>query len=292
MPKTPRLSILQFQQRFPSNDVCLERIFRDRFGKPTCPVCNRKDKYYKVAGRARYTCACGKHHIHPKSGTVFEGSDTDLVKWLFAIYLFSQSRNGVSALELSRELGVSYKCAWRIAKAVRSLMLEDPVLSGQVESDDGYMGWSKAGKRGRGAGGKTIVLAQAERGGAIRADVIPDVKGETITNVIEKTVAKGSLLMTDGWPSYKQATRELKLEHKTVDHAKKLWANPDGTHVNTVEAFFGQTRRSLDGTYHWVSQKYLPLYLAEFAFRQTHGRREDVHLFDLLLARAATPPRA
>ncbi len=285
----PRLTILQFQKEFPDDATCLEKLFRDRFGKPVCPKCGREDKYYRVRGLSKYACACGKHTISPKAGTVFAGSDTDLVKWFFAIYLFSQSRNGVAAMELQRELGVSYKCAWRMARAVRTLMRNDAErLSGDVEVDESMVGGHAP--RAEKMRNKSIVFAAVERGGSVKAEIIPDQTEETLLKATKRAVEPGSRLLTDKLRAYESLATYAGYRHEAVNHTAKEYVRGD-VHTNTVDGFFSQLSRSLSGTYHWVSQKHLPLYVAEFAFRQSYGRREDVHLFDLLLRRAEAPQR-
>ncbi|MFA6523218.1 MAG: IS1595 family transposase [Candidatus Peribacteraceae bacterium] len=284
--KKPVLSILRFHEEYPDNDTCLERLFNDRFPKPTCPVCKRVNQYHRIASRARFSCSCGKHHIFPKEGTIFEHSSTDLVKWFFAIYLFSQSRNGVAAKELQRELQVTYKTAWRMAKEIRKLMNDEPVLqSGEVEADETWIG----GKRRRGEPeNKTIVFGTVERKGNVNASIVKDCTEESLLHPIRDCVAKGSKLLTDDWRAYKSIANIEGYDHSSVNHSARQYA--DGTtHTNTIEGFWSQLKRSIDGTYHVVSPKYLSSYLGEFVFRYNNGRRDDCHLFDLLLGRVTLP---
>jgi transposase len=134
--KQVRYSILKFQQKFKDNDICLEYLFRTLYKKPKCPSCKRVDAYYHRKGTSHYVCACGDHSISPKVGTIFYKSDTDLYKWFFAMYLMAISENGVAAKKLERELKVTYKTAWRIAKKLRSLMAQFPgIFNGIVKTD-------------------------------------------------------------------------------------------------------------------------------------------------------------
>lgn len=123
--KTIKYTIKEFQEQFPNDDVCLNYIFESKYGKDyPCPICG-KGKFYRIKKRKCYACANCGHQLHPTAGTIFHKSETKLTKWFFAIFLFSQSKNGVSAKEIERHLGVTYKTAWRIAKQIRLLMSED-----------------------------------------------------------------------------------------------------------------------------------------------------------------------
>ncbi|MDD4627947.1 MAG: IS1595 family transposase [Candidatus Peribacteraceae bacterium] len=286
--KKPILSILRFHEEYPDNDTCLERLFRDRFPKPVCPVCKRVNQYHRIASRARFSCSCGKHHIFPKEGTIFEHSSTDLVKWFFAIYLFSQSRNGVAAKELQRELQVTYKTAWRMAQEIRKLMNDEPVLqTGEVEADETWIGGKAKGWKNRNTN-KTIVFGSVQRKGKVNASIVKDCTEQSLLVHIRSNVAKGAKLLTDDWRAYKNIAHIEGYAHSSVNHSARQYV--DGTtHTNTIEGFWSQLKRSIDGTYHVVSPKYLSSYLGEFVFRYNNGRRTDSHLFDILIGRVALP---
>src|SRR5947209_7112677 len=121
-------SFFEFSRDYPNEDACLDRLFKERYGGDmlTCPGCGVVDsKFYKLTGRKAYSCVNCRHQVHPLAGTIFHKSDTPLVKWLYALYLFSVSKNGVSAMELQRHLGVTYKCAYRIGSKIRDLMQQN-----------------------------------------------------------------------------------------------------------------------------------------------------------------------
>lgn len=282
-------SILQFSKLYPDDDACLEKLFRDRYPNPMCPACGRAGNYYRVSKRAKYICACGKHEISPKAGTIFEKSATDLVKWFFAIYLFAQSRNGVAAKEIERACDVTYKTAWRMAKEIRKTMYDLPSLQdGDVEADETLVGGRRHGKRGRGAEGKTIVFGTLQREGVLNTHVVENVKAATLLPHFTDHVAKGTRLITDELKSYRKIARIMGVEHKTVQHGAKEYAKPDGTHTNSIEGFWSQLKRSIHGTFHVVSPKYLSSYVSEFAWRYNH-REHPVPMFDLLLGRVSLP---
>lgn len=155
-----KYTILQFQQEFPNDDACLDYIFEKKYSH--LPDYN---KYYRVRGRKCYAHSETGEQIHPTAGTIFHKSPTKLSLWFFAIYLFSASKNGVSAKELQRQLGVTYKCAYRIGQQIRKLMADDvDVFTGTVEADETYVGGKgRNNKRGRGAENKTPVFGIVER---------------------------------------------------------------------------------------------------------------------------------
>src|SRR5579859_2616802 len=124
-----KYTIKHFQKAFPNDDVCLAYIFARKWAGKACPKCHRKDSFSRIADRKQYACICG-FQVAPMAGTIFQKSDTPLTSWLYAIYLFSQAKNGVSAKELQRQLGVTYKTAWRIGHAIRKLMKQSPKKSG------------------------------------------------------------------------------------------------------------------------------------------------------------------
>lgn len=161
-------SFYNFQQDYPDDDACLSKVMELGYGgKPVCSKCRRETRYYRIKKHRAYACQFCGHYVYPCAGTPFEKSTTPLHKWFYAIYLFTSMRHGVSAKELERQLGVSYKCAWRMVHELRKLMgrLDVSQLFGDLEADETYVGEKRRGKLGRGAEGKTVVLGIKKRGG-------------------------------------------------------------------------------------------------------------------------------
>lgn len=277
------INIQDFNKQFRDNKACLEWLFRERYGKPKCPKCGKINRYHRQGESSHFICACGAHQLSPKKDTIFEKSDTDLFKWFFALYLFSVSKNGVSAKELQRQLKVTYKCAWRIGAQIRKLFAEyNLALSGEVEADETYIGGRRRGKRGRGADGKTVVFGTVQRKGKIKAVVVGNVKAKTLLPIIQGNVQRGARLITDEMPSYRRV-KSLGYMHGSVRHAMKEYVR--GTlHTNNIEGFWSQLKRSINGTYHAVSPKHLQSYVDEFSYR--YNRRQSEQIFDTLMARA------
>lgn len=264
------MTMHQFFAQFPDDDVCLDHLMQTRFGKEfDCPNCGKHSTFYRIQAEKAYSCKWCGHHVHPMVGTPFHRSHMPLQRWYYAMYLFTVTRHGVSAKELQRQFGCSYKSAWRMGHEIRKYMAVldgNGPLDGDVEADESYVGGKRPGKRGRGAGGKSVVFAMQDRDGEMIAKIVPDVKGATLKGEIEAHVIKGSTIHTDELASY-NGLDQNGYTHSRVEHGKGVYAR-NGSHVNTVEAFFGILKRSIRSTHIAVSAKHLPKYLGEFEFRQ------------------------
>src|SRR5437868_5729756 len=296
IPKELRYTRNQFDKDFPNDDVCLEQIKQSRWpsGMIYCATCEKERKHYRVTGRMAYACdRCG-HHIYPLVATIFQKSSTPLRIWFQAMYLMGSTRCGISAKQIQRETGVTYKTAWRIFRQIRSLLSEpDMQLEGEpIEIDEMYYGGyrkSGGGRRLRGDKGepsKTAVLGIVERKGRVRAVTVPDTKGSTLLETVREHVLPKSTIFTDEYTSYDGLTHmNLGYTHRRIRHASKVYVMGD-VHTNTIEGFWSLVKRGIGGVYHSVSQKYLQSYLDEYSFR--YNRRDQGNLiFTSLLKRVA-----
>ncbi len=267
------LNVQEFFNKFSTDEACLEHLMMLRFGNPLyCPKCGAEGQFAKLKKLPAYACPTCGHHIHPMVGTPFERSRTSLQKWFYAMYLFTTSRHGVPAKELQRQLGVTYKTAWRMGHELRKYMAAvdgDPPLDGHVEVDETYVGGKRAGAKqgftGRAAKGKTVVFGILERDGELFTKVVPNASQKSLITPILEHVPVGTRISSDEWPPYKILSR-LGYDHQTVEHGRKVWAKGD-THVNTLEGFWSMLKRSIRGTHIHVSRKHMPKYLGEFEFR-------------------------
>jgi len=270
-----------FDTQFPDDAACLDHIFRARFANHVCE-CGKRDCFYRVEKRRCYSCSFCGAQLHPTAGTIFHKSETSLKSWFFAIFLFAKSKNGVAAKELQRQLGVTYKTAHRMGHKIRALMTsEGNMFSGVVEADETYIGGKSEGKRGRGALGKTPVIGIAERRGGVCAKVMDKVTAASAIKLIRKNVTPGTTVTTDEFGIYNYVSK-LGFKHEVVNHGSGEYV-AGRAHTNTIEGFWSQLKRSLDGTHHSVSPKYLQNYVDEFAFRYSHRYASEI--FDLLIVR-------
>ena len=278
-------TIAEFFKRFPDDEACLNHLWAVRYGNNTeCPKCGAVGQFKRLSKLPAWTCNCG-HHIHPMVGTPFAKSRTPLQKWFYAMYMFTTSRHGVAAKELQRQLGVTYKCAWRMGHEIRKYMSDvdgDAPLSGVVEVDESMFGDRQTGI-GAGfkqVGNKAIVLGMMERGGDIQTQVVPNSKKATLVPILERQIVKGSTVYTDEAHAYKSLSKRG-YEHDTVDHGRKEYARGPVT-TNSIESYWARLKNSIRGTHVHVSKKYLDLYADEFEYR--HNMRKTPELmFDRLL---------
>ena len=281
-------TVFDFQRDYPDSDACLAKLMDLRVGlQSTCARCERETRFHRIAKRRAYTCQFCGLHVYPCVGTIFERSRTPLRKWFYAIYLFASSRHGVPAKELERQLGVTYKCAWRMAHKIREFMADMDVgmLFGEVEIDESYIGGHRPGTPGRGAAGKTIVLGMKQRGGAMKAFVIPDAKAATIQPLIDQSVESGSTIHTDEWWGYRLLTWRG-YDHRKVAHGRGEYAR-DGIHTNSIENFWARLKLSIRGSHVHVSRQWLHNYVSEFAFRYNHRDVADQMFARMIGAMAA-----
>jgi transposase len=265
-----KYTIQKHNDRFPDDAACLQYIFDQRFPNGgTCEKCGKKNCFHPVRGRKSYACAWCGFQVSPTAGTIFHKSSTSLRTWFHAMFLMTASRNGVSAMELMRQTGVTYKTAWRMNHQIRRLMKQkDCQFTGIVEADEAYIGGIKRGVRGRGAKGKTPVIGVLERGGDIAVRTVQDISSSSLTGNICKTTSRGATVMTDELRSYNPLS-DLGFNHQRVTHSAGEFVKGEA-HTNGIESFWAQLKRSINGTFHHVSSQHLQKYLNEFAYRHNH----------------------
>jgi transposase-like protein len=285
IPKELRYSVWDFNNEFPNDTACLEYVKEQRWpnGITRCAKCKVERKHYRVGNRTAYACDHCGNHIFPLAGTIFEKTSTPLKLWFYAMYLMGSTRCGISAKQIQRETGVTYKTAWRMFNQVRSLLSEgDLQLEGPtVEVDEMYYGGLRkygTGRPMRGDKKKTPVIGIVQRRGMVVAKVIKDVKGSTLLKQIRKHVVPGSTVYTDQLRGYDgigtMRTREgkpAKFVHHTIKHDRHIYVRGH-IHTNSVEGLWSLIKRGIGGVYHSVSRKHLQSYLDEFCFR--YNRRQ------------------
>lgn len=258
-----------------------------RWGKhPACPLCGDTNVYKMQAKDGsreknfRWRCRGCKGMYSVRKGTVMEDSAIAFRHWCYAYWRAAASKKGVSALELHRQLGISYKSALFLMNRIRKAMETTPVepLKGDVEVDELYIGGVSRkpnySRKSPVKTPKTPVLGIVERGGRVRPMVLPNVTWPVVKDAIRSHVDQTSRILTDDHRVYQSVGKYFAGGHETVRHSVHEYARGD-VHTNTIEGFFGLVRRSLDGIYHSVSKKHLHRYLGEFEFRYNNRKLSD-----------------
>lgn len=270
--KAPTLR--QFQDRFPSEEACLDHLFQVRYGTDfKCPKCSRPGRYSRVRARRSYQCQWCAHQVYPTAGTPFDRTRTSLRDWFYVMFLFTTTRNGVAAKRVEREIGVTYKTAWRMCHEVRKYMAsldsDDPLggMGEVVQVDETYIGGKVVGKgRGLQLENKTVVMGMQENNGELVTVVIPNKKRETLWAQIGQTILPGTTIHTDELASYRGISLRG-YRHMSCNHTDEQYVSPYGATVNTVEGFWAMLKRGINGTHIHVSPKHLSKYLGEFEYR-------------------------
>ena len=251
-------------------------------GNPVCPHCGGIDPYkLKASGTARgvregvYKCSQCRKQFTVTIGTIFEGSKIKLGKWLAVIHLACSSKKGISAHQIHRMFGITYKTAWFMMHRIRFAMSDNSEqnFSGIVEADETYVGGKGKGKRGRGSVKKTPVFTLLERNGKVKSQKVETVSAKNLKEIVYKNVDPRSIICTDEFRSYKGLKTDFR-DHKVVNHGVKQYVKGIA-HTNTVEGFFSILKRGITGVYQHVSKRHLDNYLSEFDFRYNHRKIED-----------------
>lgn len=309
-----RYSLMEFMREFPDDAACLEWLWRTRYAPDgehaTCERCEQVRTFKRYATkqqRQSWTCTSCGLHLHPTAGTIFHKSSTSLHLWFYAMYLMTSTRCGISAKQLERELGVTYKTAWRIFHLIRKELMEqdDAPMAGKIEMDETYVGGKprlrevaaqarkglspmQAGQAAARAK-KTTVFGMVERGGKVSAHVTPAQFQESAFREIEARVLPSPVIYTDEAAAYRSLGAKG-YQHRRIHHAAKVYVVGD-THTNTIEGFWSLVKNGIRGTYHSVSAKHLQTYLNEYAWRYNH-RNDDQAMFLTMLTLSAQERRS
>lgn len=300
IPQELRYTVGQFNTEFPNDDACLEYIKEQRWpdGVTECAKCGVERKHHRVSGRTAFACDHCGNHIYPLAGTVFEKSTTSLKTWFYAMYLMGSTRCGISAKQIQRETGVTYKTAWRMFRQIRSLLSEEEMqLEGStVEMDEMYHGGKRRfGEHGRVSGRpgsdshKVAVVGMVERSengrvGRVVARVAPNAKRMTLHGLAKEYILPSSTVFTDDFSAYDGLDAQGYV-HRRIRHSAKVYVSGD-IHTQAIEGFWSLVKRGIGGVYHNVSAKYLQAYLDEYAFRYNR-RRMGNQQFRSILSRVS-----
>ncbi len=285
-----KLSLGKFLQKYGTKDKCLEVLKHLRYPQGVfCQKCQKIKEFYKIESRQVYQCSCG-YQIAPLAGTILEKTTTPLQYWFYAIFIVSATRSGVSAKQLQRELGVTYKTAWRMFKQIRMLMADtgSGLLNGTVEVDETFIGGAGKNRRYEWKGNekpKEVVMGMIQRGnlgkGGEKAYLkhIPNTGKWTLIKQIKDHVDPKARVISDEWGGYTQISK-YGYRHDVVRH-KETYVDRD-IYTQNVEGLWSILKRGIYGVYRIVSKKYLQAYVDEYAWRYNH-RKNSLNMFDLLL---------
>ncbi len=297
----------QFQEMYPSDDVCLAKLMEVNYGgtEIVCPGCGVDSKFHPLSKRRAFVCQYCGHHIYPCAGTIFHKSRTKLTEWFFVMYLMTSTRHGVAAKEVERQLGVTYKCAWRMCHELRKLMASadfgGPLGSGgkHVEIDETVMGGYQSNRERRTKGSnKSLVFGMVERDGKLRAGPIPNLSQDTLESIVRGHVVEGTRISADEWDSYNDLKHGYHLSR--VNHSQKEYVRREvrmidditfvfeKIHTNTIEGHWGHFKRAVLGTHVHISAKHMWKYVAEFTYRRNY-RHSHMTMFDRLVAACGLP---
>ncbi len=248
---------------------------------PVCSHCGESEKITKLRGKSHrpglYQCNACRQPFTVTVGTILEDSHIELHKWLLAFHLMAASKKGISAHQLHRMLGITYKSAWFMAHRIREAMKADytKVLGGNnpVEADETFVGNKCGAKKRPGYAHKHAVLSLVERGGEVRSFHVPSVSAKTLKPYLKYHIDPDAHLMTDDAGQYRIIGPEF-AKHDVVCHSADEYVRGE-VHTNTVESFFSILKRGLIGVYHHVGAQHLQRYVTEFDFRYNHRKTTD-----------------
>ncbi len=277
------INLVTLVEKYGNEDKC--RAYLEELRWPNgvaCPRCgslNIRNSYT----RSQYDCGSCGYQFSVTSGTIFHDSHLPLWKWFLTAYMMSEAKKGVSANQIKRTIGVSYKTAWYLCHRIRNAMTEHnpELLNGIVEVDETFIGGKRTNVGHGYKANKTAVVGAVERGGSLRMKVVSVRDRKTLHNFIKThTSPDTEAIYTDEWPPY-QGIADHNTRHETVNHSQEQWVCGD-VHTNTVEGVWSLFKRSVVGSYHKLSAKHLDAYLDELEWR--YNNRDNPYLFrDTLL---------
>jgi len=267
--------------RYGTGEKCRELLCRLRWSNgPICPRCNDQAVELETDKQLFYCKKCD-YQFTVTAGTIFNDSHLPLEKWFMATLLLCEAKKGMSACQIQRTLGISYKTAWYLCHRIRAAMSEakKPKLTGTVEMDETYVGGKNKGQ-GRIAriDNKEIVIGIRQRNGDLRFFHVNDVKSGTLAQYIRENVrADVDVIITDDFSAYDSATKLVGAKHRSINHSGKVYVMGE-IHTNTVESAFSLLKRGIMGTWHRISPKHLAAYLEEMEFRFNRRKRADLFI--------------
>lgn len=276
------ICLQEFMQAFPTEDSCIEYFEEIRWHGNVKSPFDPTSKVYKCSNN-RYRCKNTGKYFTWKTNTMFAASKVSLRKWLYAIYIFTSHKRGISSCQMAKDIGVTQKTAWRMLNTLRECMPKADIsqILSEIEIDETFVGGKNKNRhkdkkvkkcQGRSFKDKVPVFGMLQRGGVLVATTVPNTRSRTLVPIIKRTIGKGSTIYTDGW-IYKGINKDY--HQLSVDHKKHLYGitiedddnNKTVISTNGIENAWSHLKRMIFGVYYKVSKKKLQLYVNEFVFR-------------------------
>jgi hypothetical protein len=284
-------SIIDLIHKFPTEQHCIDHLEAIRWNGDVFSPFDPTSKVYKCKGK-KYKCKNTGKYFNVRTATIFEDTKMPLQKWFMALYVFSSHKKGISSHQLAKDLDITQKSAWFVLHRLR-YAFNHPVFKAQlgdvVEADETWIGGRETNKHKnkkiknahKNLESKMPVVGIVQRGGNVIAQHITDLQGDTINSIVQLNVESGSKLMTDDNFAYRRLGRAY--DHQIIKHSAKQYV--DGQcHTNTIEGFWSQMKRGINGIYHWVSYKHLQSYVNEYSLRYNSRKFNENNRFNLVLA--------
>jgi len=271
---------------FPDDAACLawlvDWLYPDGI---FCEKCQKVTPHHAMRTRKSYSCETCGHHVHPTAGTIFHKSSTPLTLWFEAIFLMTATRSGISAKQLERTLGVTYKTAWRMFHQIRKMMGDDESsnLSGEVEVDETYIHANPQRRSTAKPHNSQIVFGMVERGGKAKVRHVKSSGVRVLVPEIEKSIDNRAVVYSDDHGSYRRLDK-VGYAHHTINHSEQQYVL-DTVHTQNVENLWSTMKRGIKGVYRHVDTQYVQAYADEYAFRYSH--RQSPSMFWALLGKVS-----
>jgi transposase len=278
-----KYTIKDLRADFPDDAACLKWLVEYLYPDGIfCRSCDRKTKHYPIKGRKVYSCSGCGHHVSPTAGTIFHKSRTPLTDWFYAIYLMSSNKAGTSAKQIERELGCTYKTAWRMMHQIRKMMeAPDDLLSGDIEVDETYLHpntfkRSSARRRYGFDARRTgeVIFGIVQRGGMVKVWHVRAPGTRVLLPLIQENVRYGSTVHSDGWNAYKLLPKRG-YEHKTTNHSAGIYVDGDN-YTQNIENVWSHFKRGIKGVYRHIGKTYVQAYANEYAWRYSNRKRASM----------------
>jgi transposase-like protein len=279
-------NILKVVKNFKTENEAIQFFIKQRWnGKVECPfgTCSAENKIYNLKSGKDFKCSCCGKIFSYKTRTIFEDTKIPMRKWFMAIYLIVNHKKGISSLQLGRDIDVTQKTAWFMLHRIRHILGldDDNMFDGTTECDEVYLGGKEGNKHAskKNIAEKTVVVGMVNREtGKAKATVVESNKSYELQEVIYNNIKEGSNIVTDSYSGYD--CLDWNYKHESVKHSVGEYVKESSRvsfkiHTNTVEGMFSHLKRTILGTYHWISKKHTIAYLQEVSFRYSTRKISD-----------------